>query len=370
MRKHYIDNIRSLCIILVLIYHVFMMYTDIISLGTGSFYPEQPWDAVMYLIYPWFMLLLFLIAGMCSRYYLDSHTAKDFRKSRTTKLLVPSTIGLFVFGWVQGYISMSIAGAFEADGGMQAVPLPIKYLIMVLSGTGPLWFIQELWVLSMILLLIRKFEKGRLYELCSKANIIVLLLLAVPVWLSGYVLNMPVITVYRFGIYTLVFLLGYFVFANDSVIAALEKYCIPLIIGAAVLGGLYVFLYFGENFAEMPVLNSPLAVAFAWVTCLAVLGGMKKWGDRSTTVSAFIAKKNWGLYIFHYLPISLSAYLLRTYTAIPALPCYLISLVAGFCGALLLYEAFSRIPFIRWAVLGIKKVKTPQNIKGETANAW
>ncbi|MCR5805629.1 MAG: acyltransferase [Oscillospiraceae bacterium] len=369
MRKHYIDNIRSLCIILVLIYHVFMMYTDIISLGTGSFYPEQPWDAVMYLIYPWFMLLLFLIAGMCSRYYLDSHTAEEFRKSRTTKLLVPSTIGLFVFGWVQGYISMSIAGAFEADGGMQAVPLPIKYLIMALSGTGPLWFIQELWVLSMILLLIRKFEKGRLYELCSKANIIVLLLLAVPVWLSGYVLNMPVITVYRFGIYTLVFFLGYFVFANDSVISTLEKYCIPLIIGAAVLGGAYIALYFGENFAEMPVLNSPLAVAFAWVTCLAVLGGMKKWGDRSTTVSAFIAKKNWGLYLFHYFPISISAYLLRTYTAIPALPCYLISLVAGFCGALLLYEAFSRIPFIRWAVLGIKKVKTPQNIKGETANA-
>ena len=368
MRKHYIDNIRSLCIILVLIYHVFMMYTDIISLGTGSFYPEQPWDAVMYLIYPWFMLLLFLIAGMCSRYYLDSHTAEEFRKSRTTKLLVPSTIGLLIFWWVQGYISMSISGAFD-DEGMQAVPLPIKYIIMALSGVGPLWFIQELWVFSMILLLVKKHEKGRLYELGAKANLIVLLLLAVPVWLSGYVLNMPVISVYRFGIYTLVFFLGYFVFANDSVIAALEKYCIPLIIGAAALGGLYVFLYYGENFAEMPVVNSIPAVAFAWVTCLAVLGGMKKWGDRSTTVSAFLAKKNWGLYIFHYLPIALSAYLLRKYTTIPAIPCYLITLVTGFCGALLLYEIFSRIPFIRWAVLGIKKVKTPQNIKGETTNA-
>jgi hypothetical protein len=368
MRKHYIDNIRSLCIILVIIYHVFMMYTDIISLGTGSFYSEQPWDAVMYLIYPWFMLLLFLIAGMCSRYYLDSHTAAEFRKSRTTKLLVPSTIGLLIFWWVQGYISMSISGAF-ADEGMQAVPLPIKYIIMALSGVGPLWFIQELWVFSMILLLVKKHEKGRLYELGAKANIIVLLLLAVPVWLSGYVLNMPVISVYRFGIYTLVFFLGYFVFANDSVIAALEKYCIPLIIGAAALGGLYVFLYYGENFAEMPAVNSIPAAAFAWVTCLAVLGGMKKWGDRSTTVSAFLAKKNWGLYIFHYLPISLSAYLLRTYTTIPALPCYLITLMTGFCGALLLYETFSRIPFIRWAVLGIKKAKTPQNIKGGTANA-
>ena len=356
MRKHYIDNIRSLCISLVIIYHIFMMYSDTTGLGVGAFYDPQPWDAVMFLIYPWFLILLFIVAGMCSRFYLDSHTPQEFRKSRTTKLLVPSTIGLLVFWWTQGYISMLISGAFE-NGGIQNTPLPIQYLIMALSGTGPLWFIQELWILSMILLIIRKHEKGRLFELGRKANIIVLLLLAVPVWLSGYVLNMPVISVYRFGIYPLVFFLGYFVFANDSVIAVLEKYCVPLIIGAAVLGGLYVYLHFGENFASIETMNSISASAFDWISCLAVIGGMKKWGDRTNKFASFMAKKNWGLYIFHYLPISLSAYLLHRYTTVPALPCYLISLLAGFGGALVLYEIISRIPFLRWAVLGIKAKK-------------
>lgn len=59
------------------------------------------------------------------------------------------------------------------------------YLIMVLSGTGVLWFIQVLWLFCLLLAVIRKFEKGKI--------------------LSGLVLNTPVITVYRFGIYGLYF---------------------------------------------------------------------------------------------------------------------------------------------------------------------
>lgn len=81
---------------------------------------------------------------------------------------------------------------------------------MCLSGTGVLWFAQLLWFFSIILALIKKFEKGKLYELTSKTNIIVLVLLVIPVFLSGLVLNAPMITVYRFGYYGMGFLLGYF----------------------------------------------------------------------------------------------------------------------------------------------------------------
>ena len=95
----------------------------------------QYYDIFLYAVYPWFMLLLFLISGICSRYYLDNHTAKEFAKSRTRKLLIPSTIGLFVFQFIQGYVSMSISDAFDS---MQEVPGVIKYFIMALSGTGVL----------------------------------------------------------------------------------------------------------------------------------------------------------------------------------------------------------------------------------------
>lgn len=59
--------------------------------------------------------------GFC----LEKHTHAMFIKSNTQKLLVPSTVGLFMFWWILGYFNMKIGGAFEVMGD---VPKPIVYL--------------------------------------------------------------------------------------------------------------------------------------------------------------------------------------------------------------------------------------------------
>ena len=103
MRRHYLDNIRWITIICVVIYHVIYMFNGEATAGViGPFKDVQYQDAIQYILYPWMMILLFIVAGMCSRYYLENHSIKEFIKLRTTKLLVPSTIGLFVFGWIAG----------------------------------------------------------------------------------------------------------------------------------------------------------------------------------------------------------------------------------------------------------------------------
>ncbi|HBM75175.1 MAG TPA: acyltransferase, partial [Clostridiaceae bacterium] len=67
MRKHYIDNIRWATVLLVLVYHVFYLFNSVGVLGgVGSFSEVQYQDAVLYFVYPWFMVLLFLIAGISS----------------------------------------------------------------------------------------------------------------------------------------------------------------------------------------------------------------------------------------------------------------------------------------------------------------
>ena len=94
MRKHYLDNIRWITVVIVVIYHVFYMYAATgISGGPGNItgLEVQYWDMYQYAVYPWFMFLLFIVSGISSRLYLDNHTGKQFAKSRTTKLLVPST---------------------------------------------------------------------------------------------------------------------------------------------------------------------------------------------------------------------------------------------------------------------------------------
>ena len=68
-----------------------------------------------------------------------------------------------------------------------------------------------------------------------------------------------------------------------------------------------------------------------------------------------MTRKSFGLYVFHYLPLAAVAYWMNRYTQMSALPSYLIAAVASFAGGLLLYEIISRIPLLRWCVLGIKK---------------
>ena len=99
MRKTYIDNIRWITVVLVVIYHVIYIFNGVTKYGViGPFSEKQPQDVYQYIVYPWFMLLLFVVSGIAARFELARRTTKEFIRIRTRKLLVPSTIGLLVFG--------------------------------------------------------------------------------------------------------------------------------------------------------------------------------------------------------------------------------------------------------------------------------
>ncbi len=354
MRRTYIDNIRWITVILVVLYHViFMFNAQCSSTVIGPLSEKQPQDAYQYVVYPWFMLLLFVVSGMAARYELGVRTEKEFLRNRTRKLLVPSTIGLLVFGWATGYYNMAICDAFSS---IETIPIPVKYLIMCLSGTGVLWYIQMLWVFSVILLLMRKLEGDRLRKVGSKTNLIVSLFFVVPIFGAAQILNTPLIVVYRFGIYGLGFLLGYFVFSHDEVMERLGRvWYVPTIL-ALLAGVTFVLVYFGQPYAEHVVLDTPLCNAFAWFGTLGVLSFMKRWGNFSNGVTKWMNKKSWGLYVFHYLPIAATAYYM-TRSSIDFHPAiiYTAVCVSAFVGAFIINEIISRIPVVRWCILGIKK---------------
>ena len=276
MRKLYLDNIRWITVTIVVLYHVLYIFNGAQTFGViGPFHEHQLQDAFLYMVYPWFMALLFVVSGMSAKYYLGNPSDKDFLKDKTYKLLVPSTIGLVVFQWTTGYMNMLIGNAFA---NLTAVPKPIVFVIMALSGIGPLWFIQLLWI-------------------------------------------------------------------SFDIIA----------IG---LGIAYTVLYFGENYAVEPVINNVLACTFCWFAILAILSTMKKYGDNANTFSKWMTKKSWGLYVFHYLPLSVAAYVLINFAPnMPTLLIYILVTISAFAGAFALYEIISRIPVIRFCILGIKEKK-------------
>ena len=364
MRKHWIDNLRWTTVLLVLLYHVIYFYNNKgVFGGVGGFGDgPQYQDALMYILYPWFMPLLFLLAGVSARYALEQHSAKAWFKTRTRKLLVPATIGLLVFHWMTGYFNTHVGGTDV----MAAVPHPIKYFVWAFSGIGPLWFIQDLWLFSLILLLIRKIDsKDRLHSWCGKLGGVWMLSLLVLFWLGEQTLVFNprpesadgLYNLYKPFFYIIPFLLGYLAFSHDKVQTFLGKHWILLMAGAVVSGGILVVTTFGQDNTTPQYLASPLNCLYGGLMCMAMMGWFEAKFDKTNAFAGYMTRSSFGLYIVHYLVVASLGYMMKFYTQLPPVAMYAILIIAVFTLSPLLHEIIRRIPVIRWCVLGISKNK-------------
>ena len=366
MRKHWLDNLRWVTVLLVLLYHVIYFYNNKgVFGGIGGFgpYPEVPQyqDVVMYILYPWFMPLLFLLAGISARYALQNHSGKEWFRARTRKLLVPATIGLLVFHWMVGYFNTAVAAQTGVFDGMPGV---VKWIVMAISGIGPLWFIQLLWLLCLVLLLVRALDKkDKFWTWCGRANIVWIIMLGVLFWLGEQTLvRNPrpdsadgLLNLYKPVFYLICFLLGYFVFSHDEVQEKVKNAWAPLLGCAAVAGVALIVTTFGQDNTSAQYMGAPLNCLYGWLACLALMGWFGAKFDRTGKFAAYMTRSSFGLYIVHYLVVASLGYMMKMYTQLPPLAMYLILGVAVFTLSPLLYEILRRIPLIRWCVLGEKK---------------
>lgn len=312
---------------------------------------DPPYKAVG-TVYPWFMVLLFVVAGMCARFALVQQGNRAFLRNRARKLLVPSTLGLFVLHWVTGYLNIRMGGAVDT------IPKPLLYPISVLAGIGPLWFVQLLFLFSTILVLIRRIDRNdRLFRLGERTPSWLICAFALLIWGAAQVGNMPVITTYRLGIYLTAFLLGYAVFAHEAVMARVERMRWGTL-AAAVIGAVaYGVWTNGQNFTDAAYLQSLWANVYLWAVVLAILGNARHYLHQERAVSRFFTQRSYALYVVHYPVLLLTASLLTERTTLPAALMYLLTLVIDFGATLGLSEIIRRIPGIRWLVLGIRKEK-------------
>ena len=231
---------------------------------------------------------------MRARFYLGRHTHKEFIRERTVKLLVPSTLGVVVYGWILGYFNMKIGGAFDSMG---AVPKPVLFVIMCLSGTGPLWYIQLLWCFSLLLTVFRRVEKDRLSTLCAHDAARAAGAHGGHIWRGAdrqcacCCRRIPLWDIRR-GLS-----LGYLVFAHDEVMAR-RKGVASLTAAALILGAAFTAVFWGRSYAGHEVLDTPLCNVFAWIAVLAVLAFMKKWGGFDNAFARWMTRKSWGFICF------------------------------------------------------------------------
>ena len=387
MRYHYLENIRWVTVLLVMFFHVFYYFNAYcMGSGIGGFNDYQPQDAVLYLLYPWLMPLLFVVAGMSSRYALQRKLAGDYLRTRTRKLLVPATLGLFIFQWMAGYFGMQTMNfRFHADMGA-GQPWWVMYIMWAICGGGGLWFIQLLWLFSLITivdpLLLHTSQapslcrEGRGESCGSWMATAGLLLFGALLYLSDQTvmdgdnsMQDPAMlyNVYRPLYYLTAYLFGYFFFVREEVQGLLVRLR-WIIIPAALACGIWLTITtFGQDAYSPAYIRSVGNNLYAWLAILAMFAAFRTWFNHDVSqlstpaaakICTFCRDASYGLYILQFFVYMSIGYLLRAYTALPPWAMYVLLFLAMFILTPALYLIISRIPVLRYCVLGMKNCKS------------
>jgi len=354
-RKHFIDNIRSITVLIVIVYHVAYLFNSAGVVSNIGKTGIQVFDALCYFVNPWLMTIMFLVAGISARYALQKRAGKQFLKERTQKLLVPFIGGIFLLGWITGWVTNQYNDIFTGS----YVPTLLKYFIFCLIGMGPLWFNLELLFVSMVLLIFCKIDKNdRLTALAGKANIFVSLVLFLPFWGSSFLLNTPLITVFRNGIYLFVFLSGYYFFSQEKIIEILAKFRFPLLITGIIFGIIEVYCFYGKNFGDNSFLQYPLTNIYSWIMMLAILGCSQKYFNKTNKLLDYIKSRSFFWYLCHYPIMVFIAYFLTSVFNLPMFFNYILLLVLASGITIVFCEIVRLIPVFRYLLFGMKQIQS------------
>lgn len=370
MRKHYLDNIRWITILLVVIFHIFYYYNNIgieaMFAGAKAYTGAVSFAGLyQYFVYPWFMLLLFVVAGISARMALRKRTNREFLRARVDKILVPSTLGVLAFGWIGGYvIYLHTAGANLAP----EVPAFVRVIIVLSCGIGALWFCHVLFVAVLVLMLLRKLlgcfgvddDKACTWMESRTAGWVafgaVMVIMYFIFWGGSHILNMPLITAYRNGIYIPAFLTGFYLFSNEKVVEKLKKAVLPLLVLCIGTGIFYMTRCYGQAYSDVKVLSRYDLNLYAFCMILFILGAGARFLDFNNKLTEYMRKCCFGIYVFH-IPVMLVINYLLIGKSLPLPVVYLVELVGALVISLLLNEAVRRIPILRYWILGIRSTK-------------
>ena len=352
MRKIYIDNLRNYTILLLFPVHTFMVWNDFGSRFYVWMGESRLLSTLIVLVNPWFMPLLFVLAGISARHALEQRSRREYVKQRARPLLVPCLGGLLLLGPFQSLFARKFF--FEYQGGLASHWHYFFTHLTDFSGydgaftPGHLWFILFLFLISMVSLAIFCIlpqlpisllpSAGRTKGKAAAIPFGGLLLLFLPVWLMYYLGN--------FGGFSLgknlaLFLLGYYYLSQDSVLECLEQHAgwlLSLWTAVTLLSVLlyYRFAYYGDLWVNL----------VGWISILSLLVLGRRFLDKPTAVTKYLNRMSYPIYLLHQtILVALAYYMARISLPLPAL-------AASICiGSLLLTLAachlLRHIPLLR-----------------------
>ena len=355
MRKDFIDNIRIICIMLLFPFHTCMIYNN---WGEIFYITSVPYKLPSYfvsIVYPWWMNLLFTIAGISSFYAFKKRTIKEYANERVEKLLIPLLVGLVLVIPIQSYIAdvfhNGYSGGYFAH--YKVFFTKFTYLTGQDGGFTPahLWFLLYLFIISMLMLpFMNKYSKSSKKIDGSKVVMVHLIPIFIVILMCTPILE---IGGKSLGESLACFAIGFFLLSNEWVQERLEKNSFLLTI-------LFLFVILVRIILQNNELGNGLIWDIeqrmvTWFGILAILGTGQKYLNKSNTVTRYFSKAAFPLYYFHQSVLVVLGYFVLKYTNIVWIQ-FSVIMIGSFIITIMCYEVFRRFKISSF-LFGIKCVK-------------
>ena len=345
MRKYYIDNLRWISILMLIPYHAAMAWNIWGEPNYIYFESNKTISSIVVFLSPYFMPLMFLIAGISTRFALQKRTTGQYIFERTKKLLIPFVFGTILVMPLMTYIADKFNCGYQGD-------LFKHYAVFFthftdLTGAdggfsvGHFWFILYLFLISLIavgIVLLQRKIVG-LKDIDMPFVLVFLWGLPLP-FLSGLLSTGGK----SLAEYTYVFLVGYYIFSNDNVTNKVEKYkWIFLCIGiTATVFNVYVFIW---QDTQHTLLNIIVKYISEWFMINAMIGTGKRYLNFNGKVSKYMSKMSYTFYIFHFIWVVLFQYLLFYVCGDNIFLLYVLPVFLAYGATLLCCEICNRVSF-------------------------
>jgi len=361
MRKYHVDSLRWMAICILNPYHVAMAWNTWGEPNYIFFGPNRVFSSIIVFFSAFLMPLLFLIAGMSTRFALAKRTPREYLSERVKRLLVPLAFGTVVFMPVLTFFADKFNNQYNGTFLEHYRVFFTKYTDLTGAdggfSFGQFWFLLYLFVISCVslgvILVIRKLIAGRTStEPKPQKNLPLwaVVCMGLPLPLLSEVLSIGGKSLLEF---TYLFLLGYYVFSREEVVEKLQKHC-AWILGIGVLSGalnVYLFIWSGKDLA---ILNTCAKFIAEWFTVLGLLGFGKTRLDLRNKVTVYFSSRSFAIFSLHYLFVVLTQYVLSDPLHDRMFLLFLIPTALSCALTLLASELAIRIPPLAF-LMGMKK---------------
>lgn len=346
MRKHYIDNLRWIILLILIPYHAAQAWNTWGEPNYIYYEGNRFISSIIVFFSPYFMPLLFVLAGVSTKFALQKRTNKEYLVERVRRLLIPFLFGTIVLVPVMTYLADRFNYSYSGGFVEHYAVFFTKYTDLIGAdggfSLGQFWFLLYLLIISTIGIGVIALSK----RIALKSEMIIpfwlVCLLGLPLPLLSKLLSIGGKSLVE---YMYLFILGYYVFSDEEIINKAEKNCWLLFGIGLVATNLNTYLFIWAD-KEFVLINTVTRYVSEWIMIIALIGLAKKYLNFSGNISGYMNKRSFLFYIYHFIWVVLFQYILYRVVGNHSFVLFMGTVLLAYGATFICCEISIRIPFM------------------------